>query len=115
MAQKSVTLKVVSNNGVDQIQLTGNPVTLDKDDWITFIAGDSNIYDVRIDKTALFNTKKTVLKYQVYDRNPQDSPTTKQNTVGDAFDYIIDAYTSDDITGNTDPNAPPRIIINPHT
>lgn len=111
MAEIKVTITYIA--GVVVV----NPVsvTLYKDDWISFVAGDKNIYDVKIDSTSLFNTKKTVLMYQVYDCNTGDTPTTKPNPGPnpDIF-YVVYATASDDVN-RTDPNAPPKIIIVPHT
>ena len=113
MAEKLVTLTF--NTTTNKIDVDPSSVTLDKDDWISFVATDKYIYTVIIDKTNLFNTNKSILKYEVYDCNPGDTPTTKPNPGPNSpVEYIVIATTSTNII-RTDPNAPPKIIIISHT
>ena len=111
MAQKKVILGFA--NG--EVSIDNNP-SLDKDDWVSFITTGANIFTVIIEDTSNFYTAKRILMYEVYDGHSGDTPTTKPNSTGQDIEvkYTVYATASDDIN-RTDPNAPPKIIIVPHT
>lgn len=112
MAEKKVNLNFAEGDVV----VNTDPVTLDINDWISFVASGANIYTVIIDDASKFNTAKKVLMYEVYDGHSGDTPTTKPNSTGQNIEvkYTVYATASDDVN-RTDPDAPPRIIITPHT
>ncbi|HEY6627161.1 MAG TPA: hypothetical protein VIZ21_09410 [Ignavibacteriaceae bacterium] len=111
MAEKKVNLSF-DGNDVDEIL----DVTLDINDWISFVTTGANIFTVIIDDASKFNTAKKVLMYEVYDGHSGDTPTTKPNTTGQNIEvkYTVYATASANIN-RTDPDAPPKIIILPHT
>ena len=111
MAQKKVTLGFVNGD----VTIDNNP-SLGKDDWVSFVTTGANIFNVIIEDASKFNTAKRILMYEVYDGHSGDTPTTKPNNSGANIEvaYLVYATASDD-TNRTDPNAPPKIIIVPHS